>query len=324
MVFFSIIMPVYNSKNIIQKSLQSLEEQTYKNFEVIFVDDCSTDGSYEYLQNYRENSPLNIIVCKNNRNVGPGMSRNKGISIAKGNYITFIDSDDWYETNLLEVLKNELEIRRSDVILFDYNRCYPSGKKTWIKCTRHLNDNTNINSYIALAFESLWSCVFSTSLIKNNPIPGLYNSEDAAAIPLLLSSANVISHINVPLYNYLYRKNSLSTSQNIKIYKGFIDANLFIEKNISDKYNEEKEFRGINLVLYGAVYKGIEAQVPYNDIKDIITEFEMKHPKCYSNKYLIYYPLRKRCFLFLVKKRLLPLISLYCKLQRIILGLLSR
>lgn len=323
MIFFSIIMPIYNSKDIIQPSLKSLEKQTYTNFEVILVDDCSTDGTYDYLISYKEKSSLNIRVIKNKENVGPGMSRNHGVSIAKGNYIAFIDSDDWYEKDFLKIVNKEITERKCEILLFDYYRCYSSGKKQWIKCTNKFEDNVNINTYIGLAFESLCSCVFSTTLIKNNPIPILYNSEDAAAIPLLLSSASVISHIKVPLYNYLYRRNSLSTSQNTRIYKGFIAASSFIDENVSQKYKDEKEFRGINLVLYGAVYKAIESHVSSHDIKEIISSFENSHPNCYNNKYLMYYPLRKRIFLFLVKKRLLNFLTCYCKLQHFVLGLLN-
>ena len=106
---FSVVIPVYNSYNLLEKCLETLEEQTYKDFEVVIVDDCSTDNSFEKLQNYSQDSKLNFHVFKNDKNSGPGETRNNGIRNATGEYVIFIDSDDYIETNSLELINKVIE-----------------------------------------------------------------------------------------------------------------------------------------------------------------------------------------------------------------------
>lgn len=100
----SIIIPVYNAENYIKDTIESILAQDYSNFEVILVNDCSTDNSVEIIDSYREDSRIRLI--NNSRNCGAAESRNVGICQAKGDYIAFIDSDDiWDNRKLTEELK---------------------------------------------------------------------------------------------------------------------------------------------------------------------------------------------------------------------------
>lgn len=319
-ILFSIIVPSYNCKGIMEYGLRSLENQTYKNFEVIFVDDCSTDTTFEFLSDYCNNAKIEAKVINTGKNAGPGNARNMGISIAKGEYVAFMDSDDWYEFDFLEKVNAKIEATGSDIILFDYSRNYPSGEKTWIKCTQMFNERTSLKQYVALAYDSLCTLTVRTSLIKNCPIPSLYNSEDAAVVPVLLSMACSISCCHIPFYNYLYRKNSLSTSKNKTIYKGFVDACFFIDEKLPVDFNDEKVFRGIHLVLYGAIYKAMDAGIPIAEVKEVLSRFEQKFPHWKSNPYLVSFPLRKRIFLNLVRMHFFYMVKVYCYLQRIVLN----
>ena len=110
-----------------QRCLESLERQQYKNFEVIVVDDCSTDDSYNQLKMYAQNSELNMTVVSNEKNRGPGYSRNVGIKLAKGRWISFCDADDWYPDDRLE--KVSKKINNADCILCNYTKVYLSGKE---------------------------------------------------------------------------------------------------------------------------------------------------------------------------------------------------
>lgn len=321
--YFSIIIPCYNSWQFMKRGLMSLESQTFKDFEVIFVDDCSTDDTYSQLLNYQQKSDLNIIVLRNAQNAGPGQSRNYAISQAQGKYLVFMDSDDWYEYDCLSQLHHALLSGDSDILLYNYYRSYSSGQKKAINCTQYFSSATLSKEYVALAFESLCSMAINSILVKNNPIPALYNSEDAAVIPYWLSLTDKISFLNSPLYNYLYRTSSLSTSCNKNIYKGFLEAYDFIAKKVACDFAEEKEFRGINLVLYGAVYKALEAKISDLEIQSFVSDFEHLNPCCYQNKYLKYYPCRKRIFLFLVRKQYYFLLKYYCKMQKVILSILN-
>ena len=89
-VRFSIVIPTYNSVNEVQRAIQSVREQTLKNYEIIVVDDCSTDNTYEVLSKQQD-----IILIRNSTNLRAGGARNKGIERAKGEYIIFLDADDY-------------------------------------------------------------------------------------------------------------------------------------------------------------------------------------------------------------------------------------
>ena len=98
-------MPVYNSLNFLKETIESVKSQTYKNWELIIIDDNSTDGSRNYLlKKYKSEKKIKVFL--NNRNFGPGYSRNKAIQKSTGNFLAFLDSDDlWTKTKLLEQLK---------------------------------------------------------------------------------------------------------------------------------------------------------------------------------------------------------------------------
>ena len=99
----SIIMPSYNTAKFISKTIESVLEQTYKNWELLIVDDCSTDNTDEIVSKYDDDR---IIYLKNKKNSGAAVSRNKALKNAKGKWIAFLDSDDlWYPTKLEEQIK---------------------------------------------------------------------------------------------------------------------------------------------------------------------------------------------------------------------------
>lgn len=102
----SVIIPVFNSEKFLHETILSVEKQTYKNIEIIIVDDCSTDNSVKIIRELNEKYG-NIRLFINEKNSGAGVSRNVAISKAKGQYIAFLDSDDvWFETKLDKQIKN--------------------------------------------------------------------------------------------------------------------------------------------------------------------------------------------------------------------------
>lgn len=118
----SIIMPVYNSGKSAIFSINSVVSQTYSNWELIIIDDCSSDNSIDLIESYFLNNPR-IHIIKNNRNVGPLVSRNRGISIAKGIYIAFLDQDDLWTRDKLEI---QIIYMQENLIDFSYTqfRCF--------------------------------------------------------------------------------------------------------------------------------------------------------------------------------------------------------
>ena len=197
--FFSLIIPCYNVSKFIDKGIKSLDSQTFKNFEVIFIDDCSTDNTYDILSEYKINSELNITLLKNDKNSGPGKSRNNGIKVANGIYITFMDSDDWLENTFFEDIHNCIIQNKADIVQCDFYRYYKE-EKHWIKCTKNLHSRITMSDILAKTVSSLWNLAIRKDLFNDLKIPELYNAEDVIIIPQLLSRANIIDFIHKHLY----------------------------------------------------------------------------------------------------------------------------
>ena len=106
---YSIITPMHNSFQYMQRYFSHFELQTYKDFELIIVDDCSTDDSYDLLLQYMEKSDLNIKCYRLEKNMGPGVARNYALDMAKGEWVTFVDSDDWIEADMYEILHGAIK-----------------------------------------------------------------------------------------------------------------------------------------------------------------------------------------------------------------------
>ena len=111
----SVIVPVYNAKKYLGQAIDSILNQTFKNFEVILVDDCSTDGTYEYMKSMWDGISR-IRIVKNVRNMGPDPTRNYGMRLARGKYLAFMDNDDCYLPDLLLRLYELAEKYQADVV----------------------------------------------------------------------------------------------------------------------------------------------------------------------------------------------------------------
>ena len=108
----SIIIPIYNCEKYLSRCLDSIINQTFTNIEIICINDGSTDSSLKILQDYKTKDPRIIIINQNNQKLGA--ARNRGLEIQKGNYITFIDSDDWIDNDYLEKLYNAIKTHNAD------------------------------------------------------------------------------------------------------------------------------------------------------------------------------------------------------------------
>ena len=115
----SIIMPVYNSEMYLETAIISVLMQSFTDFELICIDDGSTDSSLEILERFSA-SDSRIKVFRNNSNKGAAYSRNRGIEIAHGHYIFFLDSDDWINFNTFEILEPYAKSNNLDILMFKF------------------------------------------------------------------------------------------------------------------------------------------------------------------------------------------------------------
>ena len=226
---FSIIIPVYNVEEYLEECLESIINQSFKDFEVICVNDGSTDNSLEILQKYAENDERFKVL--NQENQGQGVARNNALNIANGEYILFVDPDDFIELNMLEVFNERLDIQNVDVAFFDYQIF---GENTKTKIVRFMDEmkntlNLNINDNFIFNWQELvkdnfrytammvWNKVYSNKFLKENHIqfaPNKHAEDHIFSISATLL-ANKISYIKKTLY--YYRKRSDSSVNKVSI-----------------------------------------------------------------------------------------------------------
>lgn len=247
----SVIIPVYNTEQYLEKSIQSVLDQTYKNLEIIIVDDASTDCSSKVIKNITKKYP-NILFVYNKENKGAAFCRNLGIKKATGDYIGFLDSDDFIPNDYYEKLYQSLKKADADVAICDIKLINEqSGEQGLVKCYDEKFDLLNI---INTPF-SASSCnkLFKKELISKYPYPENFINEDIATIIPSLVEAKSISYSDEVTYNYITRNNSVQNSTfNEKKYDVFyiIDKTLDLIKN-HKQYSDIKDSLIFNqLILF--------------------------------------------------------------------------
>ena len=210
----SIIIPVYNGEKYIEKCLDSVLSQTYSNIEVIIINDGSTDNSYQILQEYAKQD--NRIFLLNQENAGSSLTRNTGIKYSKGEYITFVDVDDYLEIDAYEKVMNKLQ-DDIDIACFsvscDYTKENYSINKI-LKSGIFSKDEAVIELFNKDIFNALWNKVYKVSLIKNKDyFPHEFNQgEDLIFNCKVFKQANKILLMNDIFYHYIYQENATMIS----------------------------------------------------------------------------------------------------------------
>jgi len=214
----SIIVPVYGVERFIEFSSRSVFTQTYPNCEFIFIDDCSKDKSIEILNNVIVEFPSlrnKIKIISHNINLGLAYARNTGVEAASGDYIMHVDSDDYIETNTVELAINKANEENADVVIFGYSHIFNKYKLPIHVLVPNTKEDY-IRSLISRdSYVNIWGALYKRSLyIENNilAIPGLNMGEDYVTKPRLIYFASKIAFLDAPLYNYNHiNENSYTT-----------------------------------------------------------------------------------------------------------------
>lgn len=226
----SVIVPVYNVEEYLQQALDSVVNQTLRDIEIICIDDKSTDNSLKILKEYASKDNRFVII-EQETNQGQGVARNLALDVAKGEYIMFLDSDDWYEVDTCEIAYNQILKNKNDFVIFNYCKVYENYKEfcyNKIKPFKKVIDNQNIKlknvqkNFFVNGFT--WCLIYSKEFLNKNNIrfADLRLCED---VPFNIKSyiyADNISIIDKSLYNY--RCNNTSSSNNIKKWHDVIEA----------------------------------------------------------------------------------------------------
>lgn len=201
MKLLSVIIPVYNVKPYLEKCVESIVDQTYHNLQIILVDDGSTDGSQTICDELAQKDSRIVVIHKENG--GLSTARNVGMDRAKGYYIAFVDSDDWLERNMYEVLINQLEAHDADLVACSFYECKGDEKKA-------VGDSKNISVFnteeIFINKNQLrflvWNKVFRRSFVeKLRFVPGQVYEDFHFCRQVFLKTKKLI-YLDVPFYDY--------------------------------------------------------------------------------------------------------------------------
>lgn len=246
----SIIVPVYNVEKYLPQCINSLINQTYKNLEIILVDDGSLDDSGKICDEFSKRDSRIIVIHKQNN--GLSSARNAGLEIARGDYIGFVDSDDWLDENMYEILFKLIKDNDSDISCCRFFKTANSDEKIPAVDNETIQSFTNIeglnNFYTDLYVQTVvaWNKLYKRNLFNNVVYPVGKIHEDEGTTYKLFYKANKITYINRPLYYYRSTPNSITTR---KFNKKRLD--------IIDVYDEKIRFiRSINnSVIYSKTLK---------------------------------------------------------------------
>lgn len=219
MVMFSIIIPMYNSEKFIDRAIQSLLNQTYKNFEIILVNDCSTDQTLLVCEKYIKS---NIKLLDLDNNLGVSNARNIGLQNAKGEYVLFLDSDDWLDRNTLYLLNEN--IKNSDMLVYGvvYNRNDKQVAQPLPTIGKFsVTDLFSMDSTLFDVSILYWvtNKVFNLSIIRKNNLlfdQTLKMGEDLDFCMKYLEKIKFITVLDKYLYYYDRTNNKSLTNSNIK------------------------------------------------------------------------------------------------------------
>lgn len=225
----SIIVPIYNTSLYLRKCLDSLVNQTLSNIEIILVNDGSTDGSIDIINEYK-NKHNNIVVV-DKENGGVSSARNEGIKIATSKYIGFVDSDDYIDLTMYETLYNASIMNDFDLVICDlYETDGLRKRKMYSGLNRNLHSKKQIQKNMNSINSTLCNKIYKTNILKNNLFTLDMEYEDVEFLYRLFYKINNIGVINKPLYYYYTRNDSKTHTYNESWYKLLDNLDIIIDK----------------------------------------------------------------------------------------------
>jgi len=247
--FFSIIIPLFNCQDYIEQCLDSLLKQEFKNFEVIIIDDASSDNSSKRVSRYLEDNRFSLI--KNEKNLGLSLTRNKGLDKARGDNIIFIDSDDFIESNSLRAIYQRMIQTNADVVLtkihgfaeLGVNRQYPAQPiDECVINNLDIEDFFLTLSKTQLGLSPSVRYICKRNIIEKNQLrfKNIFNEDALWSLELILN-CRTVNIIYSDYYRYRLRSDSLSTIINFDKAKCLLCSSIE-SYNMKFKYSNMHEF----------------------------------------------------------------------------------
>lgn len=291
----SIIVPVYNVENYIRKCIKSIINQTLKDIEIIVVNDGSTDSSIEKIVDLIEKN--NNIKILNKKNGGLSSARNEGLKIAKGEYVAFVDSDDWIAKDMYEKLYNLACENNADIVQCDYINAYSEddyikvdnkeyiNKYTGEQVLHHLYDERFIKTVV------VWNKIYRRNLFDNISFPeGKLHEDEFTTYKLIHKSKNIIN-TSLAMYFYRQREGSIMTSkfnvQKLDAIEAWRERKIYFKLNGLDDlvYKTESLLCG-NLKIYYTKIFNSDVDNKSIILKSLRNEMKKNYLSFIKNKYI--------------------------------------
>lgn len=265
-VSVSIIIPVYNVETYIKACLDSVTKQTFSDYELIIVNDGSTDNSPSIINEYSKEKE-NIVVI-NQENQGQSAARNRAINIARGEYIYFLDSDDYIDFDTIETLYTDATLNDLDVLLFNGDTFYDNYVRSKTNFGRNYSKNgqyseisDGLTMFSNLVMNNDYSCspcllFIRKSILENKSLnfyEGIIHEDELFTFKLLLSSKSV-RHLDKTLFHRRIRENSTMTGLNY--LKSYIGYSVVLKEMVNFK-------NSLNINGYDYVNKAINKKIGY-------------------------------------------------------------
>ena len=254
MPLVSVIVPVYNTENYLNKCIDNLLNQDYPNLEIIVIEDASTDNSKQKLEKYKD-AP-NIKILYNKKNKGLAYSRNKGISNSNGEYISFIDSDDYVEPTFYTKIMNKMIKNNANVAICPIKIIYENRNNLTIINSCFSPNNAKIGYINNGLSASACNKIFQKSLFEHVRFNDEKINEDVSVIIPIIINTDKITYVSDTSYNYIQRENSIQNAEfSMKRFDIFDEVdNLLSKISNQENYNDYKDAiinsQLINLLIY--------------------------------------------------------------------------
>ena len=254
----SIIVPIFNVGPYLKKCLDSIINQSYKNLEIILIDDGSSDGSEIICDKYKELDNRVVVIHKENE--GLSSARNKGLDIASGHLISFVDSDDYIEPNMIELLKKNMDRYNSDIAICAFYQIKDGIRKSigtdnekqelfFTGKNKFVNTQNKLDSLTVYP----WNKLYKKELFDGIRYQDGKIYESSYIMCNILDKSEKTSYILTPLYNYVFRKSSIVNSFSInhfdKIEAYNKNISFYTEKEYYDLALEEKNRKMNRIIL---------------------------------------------------------------------------
>lgn len=244
----SVIVPIYNVEEYVEKCLKSIQAQTLKDFECLVINDGTKDNSVEVAKKAVEGDDRFKFFDKENG--GLSDARNFGIEKAQGEYLCFVDSDDYIEKDLLELSYNMGKENNSDIVCFDMYYVWEDGtlEYSWGSSYKGIS-NYKDNPEIIFSNNSANNKLYKASFMKNRRFfKGMWY-EDMAVIPVWIAEANNMAHVYKPLYYYVQREGSITHKADDRLFDIYKAIGIVKDKLQLGAYEVRKLFFDNCLVM---------------------------------------------------------------------------